>query len=182
MLMIVLWFVNGISVMALGEREDAAQYDNAALFRNIGMMYLGAQEIPDFTVHTLDNQTVTLSSFKGKIVFLNFWATWCPPCQAEMPSMERLYKQFEGLDIAFLAVSVGETAETVHGFLAKTPYSFPIALNPDGRLGTLYAARGIPSTYILDREGRIAAARIGAQEWDTQKIIEAFNQFMKQEL
>ncbi len=155
---------------ASAQKEQPSTDGTAALFRSIGMMYLGAQDIPDFEVTSLDNRTITLSSLKGKIVFLNFWATWCPPCQAEMPSIQRLYEQFKDTDFTILAVSVGEDAKTVEDFLNRTPYSFHIALNEDARLGSMYAGRGIPSTYILNREGKIIAAKIGAQDWDTEEI------------
>jgi peroxiredoxin len=166
---------------AVSQEETMQQDENASLFRSIGMLYLGSQDIPDFEVIHLDGGTMHLSDLKGKIVFLNFWATWCPPCQMEMPSMERLYGQFKDTDFVILAVSVGEDVQTVKDFLSRTPYSFPIALNPDGKLGSLYAARGIPSTYVLNREGKIMAAKIGAQEWDTQKITSVFEQLLNQE-
>jgi thiol-disulfide isomerase/thioredoxin len=173
--------INVSSLTALARQESAEQDENAVLFRNINMLYLGSQNIPDFEVTNLNGETIKCSDLKGKIVFLNFWATWCPPCQAEMPSIERLYQQFDGTDFEILAVSVGENAETVNDFLSQTPYSFPIALNPEGNLGALYAARGIPTTYILNRDGTIIAAKIGAQAWDTQKVFDAFSQLLHQE-
>jgi thiol-disulfide isomerase/thioredoxin len=176
-----LWIANLSFAAALAQQEDSVQgNDTATLFRSIGMMYLGAQDIPDFEVTRLNGETMNLSDLQGKIVFLNFWATWCPPCQAEMPSIERLSEQFKGTDIEILAVSVGENAETVQEFLSKTPYSFPIALNPDGKLGALYA-RSIPTTYILNRDGNIIAAKIGAQEWDTEKIASVFRHLLEQD-
>jgi peroxiredoxin len=177
----VLLIVNISFVTALARQEEPVQNENAALFRSIGMLHLGTQDIPDFEVVNPKGEVMKLSDLKGKIVFLNFWATWCPPCQMEMPSMERLYEQFKDTDLAILAVSVGENTETVNNFLSQTPYSFPIALNPDGKLAVLYAARGIPTSYILNRDGKILAAKIGAQEWDTQKIIDVFTELLDQE-
>jgi thiol-disulfide isomerase/thioredoxin len=183
-IIIVCLFVSVSSLMAFGQKDETAANEGnetAKRFRNIGMMYLGAQEIADFEVTKRNGETLKLSDLKGKIVFLNFWATWCPPCQAEMPSIERLYKQFKDTDLEILAVSIGENAETVNDFLTQTPYSFPIALNPDGRLGALYA-RSIPSTYIINKDGTVIAAKIGAQEWDTEKIISVFTQLLKEEM
>lgn len=180
-LFLLISFLQVSFVAAAAKQEESVKDENASLVRSIGMLYLGSQEIPDFEVTNLDGRTMKLSDLKGKIVFLNFWATWCPPCRMEMPSMERLYGQFKDTDLTILAVSVGEDAATVNDFLFRTPYSFPMALNPDGKLGTLYAARGIPTSYILNRDGSILAAKIGAQEWDTQKIIDVFTQLLDEE-
>ncbi|QQO08032.1 TlpA family protein disulfide reductase [Breznakiella homolactica] len=149
-------------------------------FRKLGMMVFDPpQKIPSFAVTTLEGDTVTLEDFRGRYLFLNFWATWCPPCQAEMPSMERLSARLRDSDFEILAVSVGENAAAVGSFLEKNPYTFPIALNQDGSLGAVYASRGIPTTYIIDRDGNVIAGKIGARSWDDPECIALFEALLE---
>jgi peroxiredoxin len=112
-----------------------------------------------FTLTALDGKTYTLDSLHGRIVLLNFWATWCPPCRKEMPDMEKLYRKFESRGLVVLAVS-DEKRETVEGFLAKTPYRFPVLLDADRKVSRAFGIEGIPKSFIFDREGRLAALAI----------------------
>ncbi len=132
------------------------------------------QALPDFTLPTPDGGKLTLSDMKGKVVFLNFWATWCPPCRAEMPSIEKLQKQMAGKDFSIFAVSVQEDPKTVKTFLDSTPYSFPIAMDSQGTVSSRFVGRGIPTTYLVDKQGRAIAGIIGSRQWDTAEVYEAF--------
>jgi peroxiredoxin len=114
------------------------------------------QQEAGFSLTALDGKTYTLASLKGRIVLLNFWATWCPPCRKEMPDMEKLYRKYEKQGLTVLAVS-DEKRETVEGFLAKNPYGFPILLDPSRKVHKAYGVEGIPKSFIFDREGRLAA-------------------------
>jgi peroxiredoxin len=117
------------------------------------------QQENGFSVTSLDGKTYTLAGLKGKIVLLNFWATWCPPCRKEMPDMEKLYRTYEKQGLTVIAVS-DEYRETVVNFLAKNNYSFPIALDPGRKVNSAFAVDGIPKSFIFDREGRLAAQAI----------------------
>ena len=117
------------------------------------------QQESGFTLTALDGKTYTLAALKGRIVLLNFWATWCPPCRKEMPDMEKLYRKYESKGLTVLAVS-DEKRETVEGFLAKNPYSFPVLMDPDRKVNAAYFVEGIPKSFIFDREGRLAAQAI----------------------
>jgi peroxiredoxin len=112
-----------------------------------------------FALTSLDGKQYTLAGLRGRIVLLNFWATWCPPCRKEMPDMEKLYRKFESSGLTVLAVS-DEKRETVESFLAKTPYSFPVLLDSDRKVHTAFGVEGIPKSFIFDREGRLAALAI----------------------
>jgi peroxiredoxin len=112
-----------------------------------------------FTLTALDGKQYTLAGLRGRIVLLNFWATWCPPCRKEMPDMEKLYRKFESRGLTVLAVS-DEKRETVETFLAKTPYSFPVLLDDGRRVNQAFGVEGIPKSFIFDREGRLAALAI----------------------
>jgi peroxiredoxin len=117
------------------------------------------QQENGFTLTSLDGKTYTLAALKGRIVLLNFWATWCPPCRKEMPDMERLYRTYESKGLTVIAVS-DEDRATVAGFLAKNNYTFPIALDPGRTVNTAFTVEGIPKSFIFDREGRLAAQSI----------------------
>jgi thiol-disulfide isomerase/thioredoxin len=128
---------------------------------------------PDFTASRPEGGQVRLSGLRGKAVFLNFWATWCPPCRAEIPSMEALYQRFRGKDLEFLAVDIQENPQDVSAFLREYGVSFPAALDSTGRISAGYGIRGIPTTFIIDREGNIIASAVGGRDWNTQAVVEA---------
>ncbi|MDR1238761.1 MAG: TlpA family protein disulfide reductase [Treponema sp.] len=128
---------------------------------------------PDFTAARLDGSPARLSSLRGKVVFLNFWATWCPPCREEMPSMETLYQRFRGRDLEFLAMDIQEDKDEVAAFMKEQGLNFPAALDSTGRISNEYGIRGIPTTYIIDRDGNIIASVVGGRKWDTQAVFDA---------
>lgn len=110
---------------------------------------------------------------EGNVVFLNLWATWCGPCLAEMPAMASLYQQLSGNGFSMVAVS-DEAPETVREFLADSPYPFKILMDPENVLNKRFAVIAIPSTFIIDREGRLALRQTGAYHWDAAEVIEQF--------
>jgi thiol-disulfide isomerase/thioredoxin len=118
-------------------------------------------------------EIVTLSELRGKIVFLNFWATWCPPCRMEMPSMESLHQELKDRDLIMLAVNVGEAPDLVSGFMEDYRLTFPVAMDRNGSVSRQYGVQALPTTYIIDRRGLIVSRLIGAIEWDTPEIIRA---------
>ena len=136
---------------------------------------------PDFTIHDSD-RTVSLSQFRGKIVILNFWASWCAPCIEEMPSLVRLQKKFQGTDVVVLAVSVDEDADAYHKFLKDYKVDLPTVRDPgkqfadgkgvDAPVAAQYGTFRFPETYIIDRNGIIRRKFIGAIDWNQQEIIE----------
>jgi peroxiredoxin len=117
------------------------------------------QQEAGFTLTGMDGQTYTLASLKGRIVLLNFWATWCPPCRKEMPDMENLYRTYEKKGLTVIAAS-DENRPVVEQFLAKNPYSFTVALDAGGKVQAAFGVDGIPKSFIFDREGRLAAQAI----------------------
>lgn len=121
----------------------------------------------DFELINLDGEKVTLSSMEGKLVFLNFWATWCGPCRSEMPSMEKLYDELKDEDFIILAVDLGEPENTVRDFVNEYGLTFPVLLDTDNAVGSSYGARSIPTTYIIDPEGMVLARAVGARDWNT---------------
>jgi peroxiredoxin len=110
--------------------------------------------------------TFRLSEQRGKVVMINFWATWCPPCLEEMPAMERLYRQHKDAGFTLLAVSVDADASKVTPFLTSHKLTFPVGLDPKMDLANTYSVRALPSSFIVDREGNLAALAIGPRHWD----------------
>lgn len=108
---------------------------------------------PDFTLTSLQEEEVTLSDFRGKKVFLNFWASNCPPCREEMPDIEKLHQEFEEIEV--LTVNVGESTGKINSFLMETDLQLPVLLDKDNQVAMDYLVRFIPTTYILDEEGII---------------------------
>ena len=147
--------------------------DPAAALSSLGFyVYETPIDLPvTAPIPALAGDPVKVSDFSGKITFFNFWATWCPPCRAEMPSIERLYKQMSGTNFRIIAVNAGENRSQVASFIEKNKYTFPIYLDESNALSSIFAARGLPSTYLVNKEGKVIAVRIGAMEYDQAELI-----------
>ena len=122
---------------------------------------------PDFTASLADGSEFTLSGQQGKVVLLNFWATWCGPCVREMPAFEMLMEEY-GEDLAILAVNCMEDTGIVDAFLAENGYTFPVAYDPDGSIVMKYPTQGIPYTLVIDGDGIIRQIYVGAADAETQ--------------
>ena len=160
-----------------GDRAIPAETINALSAAGLQAAREGIDPI-DFSLPLLDGTMQTLSGLTGSVVFLNFWATWCPPCRMEMPSMERLYQALKGKGLVMLAVNGGETAEQASGFMRENGLSFPVALDRTGLVSGQYGVQAIPTTYIIDRRGLIVARMVGAIEWDSLEIIMALEKLL----
>ncbi|MBK5963164.1 alkyl hydroperoxide reductase [Thiocystis minor] len=127
---------------------------------------------PDFNLQGPDGQTYRLADYRGKPIILNFWATWCPPCRAEMPSMQRAHDILASEGIAVIAINVGDDAEAVRQFLSDTPVSFPLPMDSDSTIAQRYPVIGLPTTFVIDAEGRLAFSATGEQEWDDPALLD----------
>lgn len=126
---------------------------------------------PNFRLPTLEGRTIELSDYKGKLVFLNFWATWCPPCREEMPSMERLHRRMANRQFVMLAVNQDTSAEPVREFVRSLGLSFTVALDPTGTLPPRYGVTGYPETFLVDPAGQVVRHVIGPLEWDDPSVL-----------
>lgn len=117
---------------------------------------------PNFKLSDLNNKELSLSDLKGKKVFLNFWATWCPPCKEEMPEIQKLYEETENSDLVIISVEIGEPLSTVKSFIASNKYSFKVLLDSDQSVATKYNIASIPTSYFIDIDGNIISKRMGA--------------------
>lgn len=154
---------------------DTADPKAEKLFRKMGIVEIPHIKPPeDFSLMDINGQRVTLSDFKGKIVFLNFWTTWCPECRIEMPSLEKLHRKLNGKDFAMIAVNLQEPLIRVKDFLKKYPLTFTILLDKNGKIGRQFGIRAIPATYILDKNGGIIGKAFGSRHWDRNASIALF--------
>ena len=132
---------------------------------------------PEFALADLAGNRVRLSEHRGHVVLLNFWATWCPPCRAEMPSMEKLYQAYRDRGLVILAVSGDRGGKTVvESFVRERGVTFPILLDPGNEVFAQYGVRGLPTSYFLDRGGRFVSAEAGARDWSSKaarRVVEA---------
>lgn len=130
-----------------------------------------APAAPDFALPDLDGRTRTLKEFAGRIVIANFWATWCPPCRAEIPSMQRAWEKLEAEGAHVLALHVGGDPDQIWSFLAEFNVTFPILLDRSGTVSRAWQTVGLPTTYVVDVAGRKALRAIGERAWDDPTII-----------
>ncbi len=121
---------------------------------------------PDFTLANPDGRKLSLKDYRGKVVFLNFWATWCEFCREEMPAMDRLYREFKGKGFEVLAVNVKDKRSDALAFVKKLKLSYPIMMDPEGEIGLLYGAFAMPTTYLIDEKGMLLARLWGPADWD----------------
>jgi peroxiredoxin len=120
---------------------------------------------PEFSLSTPDGKKVSLKDFRGKIVLLNFWASWCVPCREEMPAMEKLYKEYKEKNFVVLAVAVKDRKQDAIDFVKELKITYPIALDPEAQVGSLYGAWGLPATYLIGPKGEGLARGWGPAEW-----------------
>jgi len=126
---------------------------------------------PDFVLADMDGNQHQLSSYLGRVVIVNFWATWCPPCRAEMPSMQRAWEQLEKEGILMLGIDVGEDEDTIFQFTANYPVEFPLLMDLDSSVIDQWPVRGVPTTFVVDPKGRIIYRAIGGREWDDPELL-----------
>lgn len=137
---------------------------------------------PPLKLADLEGETHDLSRLRGKVVLINFWATWCPPCRREMPSMERLSQALAGEPFVVLAVDVGENADTIEIFTSQLEAvpTFPILLDADSRALQAWDVAGLPTTFLVDKKGRVVAGAIGGREFDHAEMVEAIRRLIRE--
>jgi peroxiredoxin len=162
---VVLIALLGVAIVQAMDKK--AEPENVSQeVANMGGLKVGAKA-PDFELKTLAGDTVKLSDLKGKKVMLNFWATWCPPCKAEMPAMEGFHKEAGG-EVVILAVNIDPHLD-VKAFVDENGITFPIPLDEEDKVNETYQVLSIPTTYFIDTKGNIGNKYIGAMNLDLMK-------------
>ncbi|MBT6663156.1 MAG: TlpA family protein disulfide reductase [Nitrospina sp.] len=135
---------------------------------------------PSFKLRNIKGNYESLESYRGEVVVLNFWATWCAPCRIEMPSFEKLYRRYRSEGVTVLAITLDKNSENkIKSFVDEYGLSFPILLDEKGEVERLYPSMTIPFTYIIDRQGRIVARVDGAKNWESSETFEAIEYLLK---
>ncbi|MFP4429636.1 MAG: TlpA disulfide reductase family protein [Spirochaetota bacterium] len=133
-----------------------------------------------FDLPTLGGPTMSLADYSGRLVLLNFWATWCAPCVLEMPSMQTLYGTFRDRGLEVVAVNVQEDRDIVAAFVEEHGFSFPVLLDGNGRTTSNFAVRGLPTSYLIDREGNLIGMKVGFHLWDEPEVIDTFERLLEE--
>ena len=144
----------------------------------LGLTLTGATQAaqppaPDFTLKSQKDGNLKLSEFRGKVILINFWASWCGPCRQEMPVLDELYRHYRSLDFTILGVNVEQNSDDAKALLKDVPVSFPILFDTENKISKLYDIKGMPSTVLVDRDGNIRYVHMGYQpgveaEYQTQ--------------
>lgn len=137
-----------------------------------------SREAPKFVLPDLSGKVVRMDDLRGKVVLLNLWATWCPPCIEEMPTLEALSKKMTGRDFVLLAISEDEHSEDVAPWIEQRGLTFPVLLDARGQVGADLGITGYPETFIVDRTGRIVHHHIGYRDWAEPGIVAALERLM----
>jgi len=159
------------------QREREVEYEK--LYPSLGIQRVDPpEEAEDFTLKTLKGGTVSLKDYRGRLIFLNFWATWCGPCRAEMPSMQRLWEEFKEEDFVILAINIQEESKLVSSFMNERGLSFPVLLDEKGKVARSYGIRGIPTTFFLNPEGEIIGKAVGARDWASKESFQLIEELL----
>lgn len=138
----------------------------------------GQPESPDFSLEDMDGEHHRLADYRGQVVVVNFWATWCPPCRDELPSLQRLWEDKRDDGLVVLGVNVAEDADSIFFFTADYPVDFPLLLDRDSEVIEAWPVVGIPTTFIVDRDGRMIYRAVGAREFDHPRIRAALRELL----
>lgn len=145
-----------------------------------GKMAAESKPAPDITIKSINNESLTLSSLKGKVVLLNFWATWCPPCREEIPSMMKLNSAMAGKPFQMVAISIDEGGKkAVEEFFNESHFSLPAYLDPETSAAKIYGITGVPETFVIDKQGIIVKKVIGPMDWSSTEAIGFLEGLMK---
>ena len=166
-------FVFVVSLLVLGSLARVNAQEKETLVK-VG------DDVPEFVVEMFDGQKINIKDLKGKIVLINFWATWCPPCQEELKRVQKeIIDRFKGKDFVFLAISREESKEQVKKFRERNGYTFPMGLDPERKIYSKFATATIPRNFIIDKKGKIVEIEVGYTKEAFSKMIEKLERLLK---
>lgn len=183
-IIIILFIPTGEGSSTTDEAQQSEQSTVAEAEEDIYAATTLAKEgmqAPDFTVEMFDGSHLTLSDLAGKVVLVNFWATWCPPCREELTRVEEeLINRFKGREFVFLPISRGEERATVADFRREMNYSFAMGLDPERAIYDRYASNYIPRNFLIDRSGKVVLASIGYEPDEFEALINRIEELLNE--
>ena len=166
-------FIFTVSLLVLGTLARVNAQEKETLVK-VG------DDVPEFVVEMFDGQKINIKDLKGKIVLINFWATWCPPCQEELKRVQKeIIDRFKGKDFVFLAISREESKEQVKKFRERNGYTFPMGLDPERKIYSKFATATIPRNFIIYNKGKIVEIEVGYTKEAFAKMIEKLERLLK---
>ena len=166
-------FLAAFALMVIAAPMDASAQSQEEQIEATTLIKQG-DKAPDFTVEMVTGEKVTLSSLKGKVVLINFWATWCPPCREEFKRMQKdVVDRFKGKDFQLLAISRGEKKATVDQFRDKQGYTFPMGLDPKQEIYNKYASNYIPRNFVVGKDGKVIYVSVGYEPAEFENMLKA---------
>ena len=166
-------FIFTVSLLVLGTLARVNAQEKETLVK-VG------DDVPEFVVEMFDGQKINITDLTGKIVLINFWATWCPPCQEELKRVQKeIIDRFKGKDFVFLAISREESKEQVKKFRERNGYTFPMGLDPERKIYSKFATATIPRNFIIDKKGKIVEIEVGYTKEAFAKMIEKLEKLLK---
>ena len=160
------WLAAGLLAFAACASASADPPALASLLKPLNLRgYTSGTMAPQFSGRTRDARQLAVADLRGKVILLNFWASWCAECRPEMPVLERLHRELAPRGLAVIGVNTREEGATVQSYAKGLGLTFPLVLDPDGKINGLYGVIGLPATFVVGRDGRAIAFGIGPREW-----------------
>jgi cytochrome c biogenesis protein CcmG/thiol:disulfide interchange protein DsbE len=158
----------GLLVVGLTETGRADQAAIAPLLKTLDLReYTARTAPPTFSGSTLDARPLSITEYRGSVIILNFWASWCLECRPEMPVLERLQREFSSRGLVVIGVNTRETKEAARRYAKELGLTFPLVLDRDGKINALYGVVGLPTTFVIGRDGRAIGFAVGARDWES---------------
>jgi len=178
-LIVIFLVVFGVLILDSGNKE---KFKNEIKNDNSVKEGIYKGEIPpDFKLKDLQGREVSLKSYRGKVVLLNFWATWCPSCRKEIPSMVKLYESYKNKGLEIIGINLDKLDKSgIEKFSLEYNINFPILLDPTGKTAALYGITALPATFILDRNGKIQEKVAGGKDWSSEENLKIFETLLSE--